>query len=115
VAETNVKMTAMIVGFIRLVVNVQSSGAAAESRTAGLNRKMTNKSHKINRNWQGQRLLPAAPWLGSKIVIAHGVFTRSTFPSISRTLNTTRVAFVDVTKTLPSAFVVVEETPQTPF
>jgi hypothetical protein len=21
---------------------------------------MTNKSHKINRNWQGQRLLPAA-------------------------------------------------------
>jgi hypothetical protein len=25
---------------------------------------MTNKFHKINRNWQGQRLLPAAPLLG---------------------------------------------------
>jgi hypothetical protein len=28
---------------------------------------MTNKSHKINRNWQGQRLLPAAPLLGGII------------------------------------------------
>jgi hypothetical protein len=26
--------------------------------------KVTNKSHKINRNWKGQRLLPAAPLLG---------------------------------------------------
>gem|GEM_PF-3020668 len=53
--------------------------------------------------------------LGGKIVISHGVLTCSTFPSASRTLKTTRVAFVDLTKTLPSAFVVTEATSQTPF
>ena len=43
----------------------------------------------------------------------HGVLTCSAFPSASRTLSTNRVAFVDVTKTLPSAFVTTEATPQT--
>jgi hypothetical protein len=27
-----------------------------------LKSKVTNKFHKINRNWQGQRLLPVAPF-----------------------------------------------------
>jgi len=37
--------------------NVQSSGTAAER---DVENKVTDKFHKINRNWQGQRLLPAA-------------------------------------------------------
>jgi len=39
--------------------NVQNSGTAAKSRNAGLNEMMTNKFHKINRNFKGQRLLAA--------------------------------------------------------
>ena len=53
-------------------------------------------------------------FLGGKSFISQGVLTCSTFPSASRTLKTTSVAFVDETKTLPSAFVVTDETPQTP-
>jgi hypothetical protein len=34
--------------------------AQAQPLSGTLKSKMTNKSHKINRNWQGQRLLPAA-------------------------------------------------------
>jgi len=37
-----------------------TSRAQAQSPSGTLNGIMTNKSHKINRNWKGQRLLPAA-------------------------------------------------------
>jgi hypothetical protein len=56
--------------------NVQSSGTAAESHNAGLNGIMTNKSHKINRNWQGQRLLPAAPLFGVSVISLEIVYAR---------------------------------------
>jgi hypothetical protein len=38
-----------------------TSRAQAQPPSGTLKNKMTNKSHKINRNWQGQRLLPEAP------------------------------------------------------
>jgi hypothetical protein len=37
-----------------------TSRAQAQPPSGTVKSKMTNKSHKINRNWQGQRLLPAA-------------------------------------------------------
>src|SRR5208283_4528622 len=45
--------------------NDPSSGTAAERDVEMQN---TNKSHKINRNWQGQRLLPAAPLLALMVL-----------------------------------------------
>jgi hypothetical protein len=42
----------------RLTTQAQAQPPSGMSKT-----KVTNKSHKINRNWKGQRLLPAAPLL----------------------------------------------------
>jgi hypothetical protein len=42
---------------------ISTSRAQAQPPSRTLKSKVTNKFHKINHNWQGQRLLPAAPLL----------------------------------------------------
>jgi hypothetical protein len=49
----------------RLTFQAISTSKAQAQPLSGMSKaKATNKFHKINRNWQGQRLLPAAPLLG---------------------------------------------------
>jgi len=49
--------------------------------------------------------------LGAKNIMSQGGMAGSTFPSASRTLNTSCVAFVEVTNIFPSVFVLTDETP----
>jgi hypothetical protein len=53
-------MTAIIFENILIWCCRLTSRAQAQPPSGTVKMKMTNKFHKINRNWQGQRLLPAA-------------------------------------------------------